>query len=70
MTWCVPVQAASILCSLSKDVDGIQVVKMAAKNVKTLIPQVCVCACVHMHVHAFVYASMHVSMCVHACEHV
>ena len=29
-----------MLCKLSKDVDGIQMVKMASRHIKTLIPQV------------------------------
>ncbi len=33
-------QASRMLCSLSRDVDGIQITKMAAKHVSTLIPQV------------------------------
>ena len=30
-----------MLSKLSQDVDGIQMVKMASKHVRTLVPQVC-----------------------------
>lgn len=33
-------QASSIMCSLSQDVEGIQMVKLAAKHVRNLVPQV------------------------------